>query len=122
MSTTEKLASFIIQLDHVRIAHWQTRVYSAHKALGKFYEQMSEFVDWYAESSQAQDPLVFTDPLYTPTDISLVNIDTDEKVNTLFAGIEETLRNADGEPSEFVNKRDELLAQLKRTQYLLKMT
>lgn len=49
-----EMESFALNLLHsatcAHIYHWQTTSYSAHKALGKFYEEMPDLVDNLVES------------------------------------------------------------------------
>jgi len=50
----EEVAEFVAQLLHsstvTHFMHWATNSYAKHKALGKYYEQIIELVDQYAEA------------------------------------------------------------------------
>jgi len=50
----DEVAEFVAQLLHsstvTHFMHWATNSYAQHKALGKYYEQIIELVDQYAEA------------------------------------------------------------------------
>ena len=47
-------------------AHWSTKSYSQHKALGSYYDDLSDLIDTLVEQSQADKLLKI--PNYTVTD------------------------------------------------------
>ena len=59
--------------NQLRIFHWQTKSYAAHKALGKAYENLDELIDTFIETALGRTQAVFSDG---NIDIKLFDIKT----------------------------------------------
>ena len=70
----EEVAEFVAQLLHsstvTHFMHWATNSYAQHKALGKYYEQIIELVDQYAEAYMGRYEQLkkFPEEFHTETD------------------------------------------------------
>jgi hypothetical protein len=106
--------------EQIRIYHWQTKSYSEHKALGNLYESLSEQIDDFVE--------VYFGKYGRRTegvsmDFSLDNYEQgktllllDDAVQFLTNEIPVLLSEGD---SDLLNIRDEMLAKINKTKYLL---
>jgi hypothetical protein len=116
----QKLIEFSFNvLNQVKLFHWATKSYAAHKALGDLHDLLSESVDDLVESyigAAGRQPLGFfevhavahtdlkqTIPFLKDASASLRRIRTDLKA------------------SELQNKVDEMLGALDKTSYLLNL-
>jgi hypothetical protein len=107
-------------LNQIKIYHWQTKSYSEHKALGKAYESLDGLVDGFIESYMGSSgskinagfKLSLVD--YTPkSSMELMN-----QAETFMRG---ELEKAISGKSELLNIRDEMLAVIQHTKYLLSL-
>lgn len=65
----EKLIAQIFMMRNAaHIAHWQSKSYSEHKALGKFYEEIIELLDGLVEASMGAVGVIKDIPPVTPGD------------------------------------------------------
>lgn len=115
ISMLDKLLGLQNQL---RIFHWQTASYSEHKALGNAYESLDELIDTFIETWMgATGEKVKAG--FKITMIDYKNKSATDLLNqayTFMTGeLEETLKGR----SELLNIRDEMLAVVQKTRYLL---
>ena len=54
MKANEIVSKMLAARDCVHIAHWATKSYAEHKALGKFYEVWINLVDTFVETYQGR--------------------------------------------------------------------
>ena len=116
----ERLIEFSLNLlNQIKLFHWATRSYAAHKALGDLHDVLSESVDDLVESyigaagrqplgrfeitTAAHSDVKQTVPFLKDASASLRRIRTDIKA------------------SELQNKVDEMLGSLDKTAYLLNL-
>lgn len=53
MNTAEQFVSFVLLArDATHLAHWKTKSYSEHVALGEFYDNVLELIDGFVEQYQ----------------------------------------------------------------------
>jgi len=64
-STAELVALGLTVQGLAKKAHWSTKSYAQHKALGSYYEGLSDLLDTLVEQSQAEEFLKI--PSYTVT-------------------------------------------------------
>jgi DNA-binding ferritin-like protein len=108
--------------NQLRIFHWQTKSYAEHKALGKAYEGLDSLIDDFVEvyfgkygNINAKDSFKINLENYSAKDCREV---VQDGINYL-----ENLTNEMKEnDTELLNIRDEMLAVLERTKYLLRLT
>lgn len=60
MNIAQIISGLIEQRENAQIAHWQTTSYSEHKAIGKFYDELSDLMDLFFEtySGKYQRPVI----------------------------------------------------------------
>lgn len=107
--------------NQLRILHWQTMSYAAHKALGNAYGDLDDLIDSLVEIHQGKyGRLVFE----TPIDLGLVNQDEIDLEDVLIQ-LNEYLTGPFNEMHDSVkdtdclNVRDEILATVNKLRYLL---
>lgn len=108
-----------IQLQ-LKILHWQTKSYAAHKAFGKTYEQLDLLIDALVEAHQGKyGPINFTSPvleLKNSNDIE-VNELLEMSARYISTTVAEELSSA--EDTDCANIKDEILAEINKLRYLL---
>ena len=107
--------------NQLRILHWQTLSYAAHKALGNAYKALDELIDTLVEVHQGKYGRIIFE---TPIDLGLVNQDEIDLEDILiqlndylsgpFAEMHDPVKDTD-----CLNIRDEILAVINRLRYLL---
>lgn len=107
--------------NQLRILHWQTMSYAAHKALGNAYEDLDGLIDTLVEIHQGKyGRLVFE----TPIDLGLVNQDEIElddvlvQLNDYLTGPFNEMHDS-VKDTDCLNVRDEILATINKLRYLL---
>jgi len=108
--------------NQIRVFHWQTKKYSAHKALGKAYSGLDDLIDTFVETALGRKEV----------DISNGNIDIKlfdinelcpctalETYKTYL--IEITPKLNPETDTDLLNIRDEMLGLINHTCYLLKL-
>lgn len=103
----------------VRVRHWQTDVYAEHIALGNLYDKLEDFIDKWVETNQAVGSRISFEE---GAMLALGNVDS---VSQTLDELDSLLRNTlekEANGTEFRNMRDDILGDLKRTQYLLTLT
>lgn len=107
--------------NQLRILHWQTSSYAAHKAFGKAYEDLDGLIDTLVEVHQGKYGKITFD---TPINLNLVNleeIDIDDILNQLNDYLIEHFNEAHDSvrDTDCLNIRDEILAAINKLRYLL---
>lgn len=109
--------------NQLRIFHWQTKSYSAHKALGKAYENLDGLIDSFIETAmgRAQTNLCDANMEIKLFDSATLNVNTAlDTYREFLSGINHKL-NPETD-SDLLNIRDEMLGVLNQTSYLLKLS
>jgi DNA-binding ferritin-like protein len=120
MSCIQKLMNFQNEL---RLHHWGTQSYAAHKALGKAYEGIDDLLDTFAETYFG---------VYGKNDLkTIVALDLNGPykigINSVLDSFEDYLKNEitkeiKPEQTALLNIRDEMLGLVQQTKYLLTLT
>ena len=120
MSCIQKLLNFNNEL---RLHHWGTQSYSAHKALGKAYESLDAILDTFTETyisvKGKQELKDFPNlELNGPFKIS---------INSVLDSYEDYLKNEitkeiKSDQTALLNIRDEMLGVVQQTKYLLTLS
>lgn len=109
--------------NEIRLHHWGTKSYSAHKALGKLYEGLDGLIDTFTETYIGVDgvdelkeikDLNFTGPFKTSHDKILDSLE-DFLIN-------EIPKEIDEDQTALLNIRDEMLGLVQQTKYLLTLS
>lgn len=105
----------------LKILHWQTLSYAAHKALGKAYSDLDNLIDSFVEVHQGKYGRITFE---TPIDLGLVNqdeIDLEDVLMQLndyltgtFNDMHDSVKDVD-----CLAIRDEILAVINKLRYLL---
>lgn len=109
--------------NELRLHHWGTESYSAHKALGKAYEGLDGLLDTFVESYigvygkddiNSITELKFLGPQKAPS-MALVSSFEDYLINEL-------PKSVDPNQTALLNIRDEMLGLIQQTKYLLTLS
>jgi DNA-binding ferritin-like protein len=117
----DKIISNLLKLQlQLRILHWQTDLYSAHKAFGKAYIDLDEQIDILVELHQGKYGKIMFDNV----SLDIQNIDTtsvDSLLETAAQYVAQSLTEVHDEPvdSDCLNVRDEILIIINKLRYLL---
>jgi len=119
------IPKFLGLQNQIRVLHWQTVSFAEHKALGKAYEALDPLIDQFVEvyfgshgrhsavmeEGETRAPQEIVDyGKMTPAQL------VDDGIAFLKQELDEYL---DEDDTELYNIRDEMLAVLNRTKYLL---
>ena len=103
----------------VKIWHWQTKIYSKHKALCELYDFISTQLDEFTETAMGKYGRISVDGLsYT-----FVNVSDEAVISVIDGAIDSCIKLNDildtKVDMDLLNLRDELLGKLNQTKYLL---
>ena len=120
MSCIQKIMNF---QNEIRLHHWGTQSYAAHKALGKLYEGLDPLLDSFVENfigAKGKDQI---------KNISNLQLNGSYKinVNTVIESFEDYLqkeieKEIGSDQTALLNIRDEMLALVQQTKYLLSLS
>jgi hypothetical protein len=120
MTSVQKLMNFQNEL---RLHHWGTKSYSAHKALGKLYEGLDPLIDSFTESYLGVNG---RDEIKQISELKLngpYKISADQVINSLEDFLMTEIRKEVGEDqTALLNIVDEMLGLVQQTKYLLTLT
>ena len=107
----------------LRIFHWQTLSFAQHKAFGEAYETLDGMIDEFVEVFQGKRGIVkarekFVVELRNLSDHDPISC-LDECIGFLSGELTASL-DADAD-TDLLNLRDEMLATLNKTKYLLRL-
>lgn len=119
ITATPSVGAFALMVLHVltnlRLQHWKTRSYAAHKALGGAYSDLGDALDKFVEMYQGRKGVI--DNADVPFQMEGDSIMT---LRTLRRYIDDN-RDMMCSESELQNQIDEILAVLDKTLYKLEM-
>jgi hypothetical protein len=100
----------------LRLQHWMTKSHAEHKAIGKAYEGLDDLIDTFVET------LIGAKSREVLSGISSLSVGGD--VQKILADLENVLRNdvpkdVGEKETALLNIRDEILALVQQTKYLL---
>lgn len=116
------MTKFLSILNQIRVFHWQTKSFAEHEALGKLYESLDGLVDEFVEvfSGRYGEVPKASEVFDAKARNYVSNEDTkaylDEIADYLGGEVNDFLEEED---TELANIRDEMLAAVNRTKYLL---
>ena len=117
MNPTDLLHFLLEAADQIRVLHWGTTSYPEHVALGDLYDALSDATDKIAEALMGAQGERFQ------LKGTLELVDYAEGVPANYVrGISEALTSITGLPTDILNMRDELLAAVHKTSYLLTLS
>ena len=104
--------------NQLRIFHWQTASYSEHKALGKAYEALDGLIDDFIESWMGATGSKIKAG-FTLTMVDYRNKAASDLMDQAYTFMTGELENYISGRTELLNMRDEMLAVVQKTRYLL---
>lgn len=108
--------------NQLRIFHWQTKSYAAHKALGQAYESLDGLIDTFVETALGRKEACFSDGNITVQLFDNKQLDACTAIDTYKAFLSELSCKLSPEiDTDLLNIRDEMLGVLNQTCYLLKL-
>lgn len=114
------ITKFLSIQNQARIYHWQTKSYSEHKSFGKLYEELDGLIDSFVEVYFGKNGVRKAGNTF---DLSLANYDESNPIEFLNDSIAflttELTPLLKPEDTDLLNIRDEMLAVLNTTKYLL---
>lgn len=116
------MTKFLSILNQIRVFHWQTKSFAEHEALGKLYESLDGLVDEFVEVFSGRYGAV---PKASEVfDAKARNYVSNEDTKAYLDKIADYLGGEvndflEEEGTELANIRDEMLAAVNRTKYLL---
>jgi hypothetical protein len=113
---------FLEILSQIRVYHWQSFGYAEHKALGNYYDTMSDLVDGFVESYQGKYGREFVNVgvlhLEDMKEYSIPNYCKD--ISDWLRVFRKSLENMDSyNTTDLQNTLDEMIASTDRLAYLL---
>lgn len=110
-------------INTIKIHHWNTYSYAAHKSLGDLYDELGETIDEFVEVMMGKYgrpdyPSTFTLELQKPEDVNPTEA-LKSCAEYLINLSDELDPRAD---TDLLNLRDEMLGQINQTIYLLTLT
>lgn len=105
-----------------RILHWQTKSYAQHKALGELYENLDDLIDEFAEIILGKSSNRFD--FDSEFSIVLKNMELSGTSEFISEGVEDIINMSndfldDETDTDLLNLKDEIIALLNKTKYLL---
>ena len=117
MNPTDLLHFLLEAADQIRVLHWGTTSYPEHVALGDLYDSISDSTDRIAEALMGAQG----ERLQLKGTLELVDYAEGVPANYV-RGIGEALTSITGLPTDILNMRDDLLAAVHKTSYLLTLS
>ena len=120
MTCVQKLMNF---QNEIRLHHWGTKSYSAHKALGKLYEGLDGLIDSFTETYLGVDG---REEIKQITELKL-NGPFRTSAEQVLNSLEDFLKNEipkelEEDQTALLNIRDEMLGLVQQTKYLLTLS
>lgn len=108
--------------NQLRILHWQTKSYAAHKALGEAYEGLDDLIDTFVETALGRKEACFSEGNVTIQLFDIKQLDACTALETYKQYLSEISCKLNPEiDSDLLNIRDEMLGLINKTCYLLKL-
>jgi len=109
--------------NQLRVFHWQTKSYSAHKALGKAYESLDELIDTFVETALGRDSVELANGEMNIELFDIKSVSVCDALDTYKLFLSEISQRLNPEKdTDLLNIRDEMLGVLNQTSYLLKLS
>jgi len=116
------IQSFLTIQSQLRILHWQTKSYAAHQALGSAYEAMDELVDGFIETYAGADPEVLNVDSCNIKCQSIDSLNPMSFMDSVHSFLSGKLSSAiPEEHTDLHNIKDEMIAVVNKTKYLLSL-
>lgn len=118
----KELQSYIFNLmqfqTQVKIWHWQTKIYSKHKAMGELYDFVSTQLDEFTETAMGKYGRVEVGDV-TYNFVNLSDSAVNEAIDKVISDCVNLGSSLDKKDTDLLNLRDEVIGNLNKTKYLL---
>lgn len=116
------MQSFLTIQNQIKILHWQTKSYAAHQALGAAYESLDALVDSFIETLAGLDQKVLEIDSCIIKCKSINSLDIMEFMKSVSEFLNTKLDSYIPEGrSDLHNIKDEMIAVVNKTMYLLRL-
>lgn len=116
------IQSFLTIQNQLRVLHWQTKSYAAHQALGSAYEAMDELVDGFIETYAGADPEILNIDSCNIKCQSIDSLSPMSFMDSVHSFLSGKLSSAiPEEHTDLHNIKDEMIAVVNKTKYLLSL-
>jgi len=116
------ITNFLKIQSQLKVFHWQTKSYAEHKAFGKLYENLDELFDTFIEVYMGKYGTILAKEEF---EIEVENYSEEYSrefmENTIRYFMEEVSKGLDGDDRDLLNICDEIVAEINKTKYLLKL-
>ena len=108
-------------INQVQVYHWQTTSYPIHKALGDYYDSISDLIDSFIEQYQGQFGRIKVDSMNDP----FANLDDNSQIkyfiDNVFNYFTQSRKTIESIPNttNLQNVLDEIISQTNKLRYLL---
>lgn len=114
------LSTLLELQSQLRIYHWQTESYAAHKALGNAYEDIDKLIDSFVEQFMGKYGKIRSDKSFNITLKNIDESDINTVINTAIEFLSKQLPTLlQEDDTNLLNIRDEILGTLEKLKYLL---
>lgn len=115
MNIPQLITAFIECRENLQVRHWQTMSYAEHKAVGQFYDELSDLLDQFVETYSGKYARPLVGGLINIVDRDAVSIA--EAVCQYACSAEELLPN----DSDLLNILADIKISANHTKYLLSL-
>lgn len=116
------ITNFLNIQAQLKVFHWQTKSYAEHKAFGKLYETLDELLDMFIEVYMGKYGTILAKDEF---EIEVNNYSEEysrefiDKCVSYFSA--EVANGLDQDDKDLLNICDEIVAEMNKTKYLLKL-
>ena len=116
------ITNFLSIQSQLKVLHWQTKSYAEHKAFGKLYETLYGLFDTFIEVYMGKYGTILAKEEF---EFEVQNYSEQFAREFLDIGIEyfknDVTNGLDKDDTDLLNIRDEVIAEMNKTKYLLKL-
>lgn len=117
------VSTFLCMQSQIRVWHWQTDSFAEHQALGSLYESLNELVDEFVEVFSGMNGVPKARDSFKTECINYPGKDAiiayfDDKIQWLQSEVPSQVGE---DRTDLLNIRDEIVAALNKTKYLLRL-
>jgi Family of unknown function (DUF5856) len=114
------ITSLLTLQNQLRIFHWQTTSHSAHKALGKTYENLDNLIDTFVEEFMGSKGIIRSENGFKIVLSNIDECDINDYINKNIQFLTTELpKSYDESETNLSNVRDDMLGELQKLKYLL---
>ena len=116
------VTNFLSIQSQLKVLHWQTKSYAEHKALAKLYESLDDLFDNFIEVYMGKYGTILAKEEFEFEVQNYSEEFTREFLDKTISYFTEDITNGlDEKDTDLLNLRDEVIAEMNKTKYLLKL-